>query len=65
MFGMDSRRHSFSFYMHASMCVYKIDDVKPFIQSIHVHTRHVYDSLRTYVHVHVRNIHTKFGLHAF
>ena len=39
---------SFSFYTHVStyVCVCKIDDVKPIVQSSCVHTRHVDDTLQ-------------------
>ena len=39
-------------------CARKIDDVKPTMQSPRAHKRYVHDAC-----VHIRNAHTKFGLH--
>ena len=47
------------FISHACKCVCpcKIGDVKPTMQSFRVHTRRVCNA-----HMHVRNVHAKFGL---
>ena len=52
--GLDMARF---FILHACKhaCVYKIENIKPIIQSSCVHTRRVHDNLQA---------HAKFGLHA-
>ena len=56
VYSMGSTRHAFISHTYKPVCARKIDDVKPTVQSSHVSTRCVHDSLQ--MHACMSGMHT-------